>query len=57
MMKYKDHLGNEFKSIRDMCRHWNANYSTFYTRYNSMCWSVERALTEPAHSKRKKDEV
>ena len=53
----RDHLGNEFKSLKDMCRHWNVNYSTFYARYNSMCWTVERALTEPVHHKRKKDGV
>ena len=53
----KDHLGNEFKSLKDMCRHWNVNYSTFYARYNAKCWNAERALTEPVHHKRKKGEV
>ena len=53
----KDHLGNEFKCLKDMCQHWNVNYSTFYARYNSKCWNVERALTEPVHHKGKKYEV
>ena len=53
----KDHLGNEFKSLKDLCRHWKVDYSTFYTRYSVKRWTVERALTEPVHSKRKKDEV
>lgn len=41
---YKDHLGNEFKSITDMCKHWKISTSVFNRRLqNGM--SIEQALT------------
>lgn len=41
----KDHLGNSFKSIRDMCRFWNTTESV-YTHRISIGMSVQDALTK-----------
>lgn len=40
----RDHLGNEFASVRDMCRHYGISESTFGNRRNRG-WTVEQALT------------
>ena len=40
-----DHLGQEFKSISAMCRHWKIGLSTYRER-RKRGWSIERALTE-----------
>ncbi len=40
----KDHLGQEFKSIAAMCRHWNINVYTFLAR-KSRGVNIEDALT------------
>lgn len=48
-IKCKDHLGNEFKSIKDMCKYWNVSYYTVITRLNDG-WSVEEALTTPTQN-------
>ena len=42
----KDHLGNEFKTISKMCRHYNMKANTFHDRVASG-WSVKDALTIP----------
>ena len=42
----KDHLGNEFHSVSDLCKHWNIGRSTYNARRKNG-WSVERALTTP----------
>ena len=42
----KDHLGNEFPSIGEMCRHYQINQSTFNDRIKKG-WSMEKALTAP----------
>ncbi len=49
-----DHLGNEFKSIKEMCNYWKIPYSTYISRRNHSGWSVEDALTiKPGIIKRK----
>ena len=45
----KDHLGNSFKSIRDMCRFWNTTESAYHKRV-STGMSLEDALTLPLNS-------
>lgn len=40
----EDHLGNEFKSIAEMCKRWGIDRSTFYTRLNAG-YTLEQALT------------
>jgi hypothetical protein len=44
MIKIKDHLGNEFKSKKEMCKHYNINVGTFNHRISKGC-SLEEALT------------
>ena len=44
-MKYKDHLGNEFKSLTDMCKHYGIGIQTFRMRMRYK-WTLERALTQ-----------
>lgn len=45
-----DHLGNEFKTQNEMCKHWNISPGTF--RYNlSVGRTVEEALTKKQETK------
>lgn len=39
-----DHLGNHFKSVSAMTKHWGISRTTYLSRIN-MGWSVEKALT------------
>lgn len=41
----KDHLGNEYRSIKEMCLFWNIDRGIVYQRLRAG-WSLERALTE-----------
>lgn len=41
----KDHLGQEFKSIKEMCRHWHINHQTYKNRTEKKGWPVKKALT------------
>lgn len=40
----QDHLGNNFKSVSAMTKHWGISRTTYLSRIN-MGWSVEKALT------------
>lgn len=40
----KDHLGNEFPSIRAMCKHWNVETSRYFGR-RKIGWPLEKILT------------
>lgn len=40
-----DHLGNEFKSITEMCKYWNVSYSAYSGRIESN-YTQEEALTK-----------
>lgn len=40
----KDHLGNEYKTISDMCRAYGIKVNLYYSRLRSG-WSLERILT------------
>ena len=46
MNKIKDHLGNEYKSIAEMCRHYNMPVRTYYRRIQ-IGWNIYEALTIP----------
>ena len=46
-----DHLGNEFKSISEMCRHYGVLKNTFSTRL-SRGWSIKESLTGKEESAR-----
>lgn len=50
---HHDHLGNEYKSMTDMCMHYGISGSTFYHRLKSG-WSIEDALTTPIRECEKK---
>ncbi len=44
--KVKDHLGNEYNSIVDMCRVYDIDSNLFKSRYNTLKWSLEDSLTK-----------
>lgn len=46
-MKVTDHLGNEFKSIEDMCEFHHIPVKIYDSRVNRQHWSMEKALTTP----------
>ena len=39
-----DHTGKEFESISAMCKYWNVNIATYYSRLRKG-WSIEQCLT------------
>ncbi len=47
-IKCKDHLGNEFNTLTEMCEHWNIKADVVSHR---LCdgWDIKRALTQPVH--------
>lgn len=49
--KCQDHLGREYKSLSDMCRHYNITLSAFKWRIDKCGWSLEKALTTPIKKK------
>lgn len=54
--KCKDHLGNEFKTIEDMCTHWNISSGLYRVRIaNGM--PLEVALTTPVRKQVKYNAV
>ena len=44
--KVKDHLGNKFKSVSAMAKHYGMSRCTYISRIKSG-WSIEEALTVP----------
>lgn len=56
-MPVKDHLGNTFNTILEMCRHYNISSSSFHGRYKLKKWSLEDALTRPVRDTKKKSLV
>lgn len=53
MKKVKDHLGNEYKSVSEMCRHYGINLNSYKNRIESGM-SLEKSLTTPVREKHKK---
>lgn len=49
--KSKDHLGNEFESISDMCKYYNITPSAYKDRQRKK-WSLEQTLTTPLSEKK-----
>ena len=45
-----DHLGNNYPSVTEMCRHYGIHATTYCKRI-SRGWSVERALSPSSHNK------
>ena len=45
-----DHLGNEYKSIKEMCKHHNMDARVFHNRINQG-WSIGDALTKDIQRK------
>ena len=45
----KDHLGNEYPSVKQMCEHYNIHRATYYERIRNG-WSIEAALTTSTKS-------
>jgi len=46
-LKTYDHLGNEFKSKKEMCLHYGVPYKVFTQRYYMYGLSLEDSLTKP----------
>lgn len=42
----QDHLGNEYRTIKDMLDAWGVTYSVYYGRLRKG-WSLEQILTVP----------
>lgn len=49
----KDHLGNEYNNIIEMCKHYGISYSNYKNRIQ-LGWSQEKALTYKVKHKEKK---
>ena len=47
MILAKDHLGQEYKSLSAMARHWKVPVNAFMTRIAVLGWTIEKALTTP----------
>ena len=54
-MKITDHLGNEFKSIKDMCEFHHIPSKIYDNRVNRQHWSMEKALTTPLRVNKNED--
>lgn len=54
-MKVTDHLGNEFKSIKEMCEFHHIPSKTYDHRVNRHHWSMEKALTTPLRVNKNED--
>ena len=46
--KYYDHLGNEYSSLKSMCKAWNIQVHNYTGRMNNN-WSLEATLTTPIY--------
>lgn len=51
----RDHEGNIFSSILDMCEHWGIDYHVFYNRTHYQGMTMEQALTAPRNPYQVKD--
>ena len=54
-MRVTDHLGNEFKSIKDMCEFHHIPLKIYDNRVNRQHWSMEKALTTPLRVNKNED--
>lgn len=54
--KIVDHLGNEYRSYKKMCEHYNIPYTTFMNR-RKKGWTLEECLTRQEEIEKKKKEV
>ncbi len=54
-MKVTDHLGNEFKSIKEMCEFHHIPSKIYDNRVNRHHWSMEKALTTPLRVNKNED--
>lgn len=52
-LKCKDHLGNEYNSIKEMVEAYGLTYSLFYARRFALGWTLEEALTIPKRANRR----
>lgn len=50
--KAVDHLGQEFVSISEMCRHWGLDEKVYWSRRRIMKWPLEKILTEQVRNPR-----
>lgn len=57
MKKVKDHLGNEFYSIADMCKYWGIMEHNYNNRVRVLNWSLEKALTTEVKDRKIKDHL
>ena len=52
--KCKDHKGNEFNSIVEMCDYWHISPYCYYLRTKKLNWEIKKALTTPQREKKTK---
>ena len=52
--KCKDHKGNEFNSIVEMCDYWHISPYCYYLRTKKLNWDIKTALTTPQREKKTK---
>ena len=46
MKKCKDHKGNEFNSIVEMCDYWHISPYCYYLRTKKLNWEIKKAKTD-----------
>lgn len=51
MKRCRDHLDNEFNSIKEMCEYWNVDPKAFSHRVNRENMTIEEALTYKSYDK------
>lgn len=52
----KDHLGNTYANIKEMCNRYGFSLNTYYTRLN-LGWDIEKILTTPLKTNATKDHL
>lgn len=49
--RVKDHLGNEFESVEDLCNHYDLDRRLYYKRKKAN-WNLRDILTRPSQKQK-----
>lgn len=52
----KDHLGNTYANVKEMCKHYGFSLNTYYKRLN-LGWDIEKILTTPLKTNATQDHL